>query len=485
MAIIYGTEGPDTLVGTSGPDQIYGLGGDDLIDGGGDSDSIYGGDGNDRILNGASVDGGNGDDQISGYSHLTGGAGDDRIEATGAFATVIGGAGADTLHGYLDLGFILSGTVEYLQSSSGVRVNLTTGACSGGDAEGDVVINFRTVNGSGHDDVLTGAAEHQELYGRNGNDILLGMAGNDMLQGDAGADLLIGGDGDDYILPGSDADTIDGGAGADSVSYTGSVAIFIDLTTGVASGGDAEGDSLSSIERVSTGDGDDRLIGSNVNNALASSGGADAFYGLAGDDLLAGEEGDDRLVGGAGADNMSGGAGTDWVYYHTATAAVTLSLAAGAGTGGDAAGDRYDRIEAVYGSIHGDTIIGDRYKNDLLGNTGADSLTGGAGLDVFVYRDVTDSTVGAAGRDTITDFSHAQSDRIDLRPIDADGDAANGNTAFTFTSGGTFTGSGHEVIVQVSGGAYTVLADVNGDSAADMAIAVHSATALVAGDFQL
>ncbi len=36
--------------------------------------------------------------------------------------------------------------------------------------------------------------------------------------------------------------------------------------------------------------------------------------------------------------------------------------------------------------------------------------------------------------------------------------------ASTFTLGGAFTGSGHEVIVQVPGaGVYTVLADVNGD----------------------
>ncbi len=60
-----------------------------------------------------------------------------------------------------------------------------------------------------------------------------------------------------------------------------------------------------------------------------------------------------------------------------------------------------------------------------------------------------------------------------------------GDTAFTFTDGGAFTGTGHEVIVQGSGGIYTVLGDIDGDSTADFAITVQSATALVATDFAL
>jgi Ca2+-binding RTX toxin-like protein len=154
--------------------------------------------------------------------------------------------------------------------------------------------------------------------------------------------------------------------------------------------------------------------------------------------------------------------------------------------------DHYVSIENVMGSGSNDTLIGDAGANGLWGMAGADVLTGGggadalkggAGADRFVYQAVSDST--ASARDGINDFSHAEGDRIDFLSIDADGNAANGNTAFTFLSGGAFTGAGHELRVAVSGGAQLVLADLNGDKVADMAVAVVSVTTLVASDFVL
>ena len=89
------------------------------------------------------------------------------------------------------------------------------------------------------------------------------------------------------------------------------------------------------------------------------------------DQLINGTSGIDTLLGGAGADRLSGGAGND-------------SLTGGAG-------------------------------NDLLlAGTGTDTMTGGLGADTFkfVVGDATNN--GANVTKTITDFSIAQGDKIDL-----------------------------------------------------------------------
>ena len=54
----------------------------------------------------------------------------------------------------------------------------------------------------------------------------------------------------------------------------------------------------------------------------------------------------------------------------------------------------------------------------VQGGLGNDSLSGGLGQDVFDFNAVMESLLGAS-RDIITDFSHAQLDKIDLSTIDA------------------------------------------------------------------
>ncbi|MBW8725607.1 MAG: M10 family metallopeptidase C-terminal domain-containing protein [Inquilinus limosus] len=189
---------------------------------------------------------------------------------------------------------------------------------------------------------------------------------------------------------------------------------------------------------------------------------------------------------------MDGGTGTDTASYATALIGVGVNLFGGVVGGGDSAGDSYVSVENVVGSGFSDGIIGDDGANGLWGMVGndylsggggADTLKGGAGADTFNYETVSDST--ASARDTISDFSHAEGDVIDLWGVDADGNAGNGDTAFTFLGGAAFTGAGHELRVVASGGAQIVLADVNGDMVADMQIVVVSATTLVASDFLL
>ncbi|MEO0868796.1 MAG: calcium-binding protein, partial [Cyanobacteria bacterium J06642_11] len=77
--------------------------------------------------------------------------------------------------------------------------------------------------------------------------------------------------------------------------------IYLDLTTG---GGVIDGVAVTvtGIENVYTGDGDDVIIGDLANNQLV---------GMRGNDRIDGEAGDDDLIGGAGDDLLYGGIGND------------------------------------------------------------------------------------------------------------------------------------------------------------------------------
>ncbi len=152
-------------------------------------------------------------------------------------------------------------------------------------------------------------------------------------------------------------------------------------------------------------------------------------------------------AGGASADALQGGAGTDTASYFTGSVGVVVNLVNGSGSGGDAQGDTLSGIENLSGSQGHDSLIGTSGANTLQGWTGndvltgaggKDTLTGGAGGDRFVYGSVEQSVVGADA-DRITDFSHAQADKIDLAAIDANTGVA-GDQGFSFIGTGLYTG---------------------------------------------
>ena len=266
-------------------------------------------------------------------------------------------------------------------------------------ARGTVIENY--VAGSGNDTV-TGNSSPNRLEGRTGNDHLDGRGGNDR---------LIGGDG---------ADTLDGGAGQDFLDYgTSPSGVTVNLGTGTASGGHAEGDSFSHVERIAGSRHDDDLTGDASANLLkgragddrlAGARGDDRLIGGVGDDRLVGGRGDDRLIGGAGADTLLGGSAEDVVDYSASPSGVTVDLATGTASGGHAEGDRIGGVEHVIGSEHGDHITGDAGANHLTGGGGNDRITGGAGSDRFIFG-------SGNGDDIIHDFTDAE-DLIDLTDFD-------------------------------------------------------------------
>lgn len=192
----------------------------------------------------------------AGANTLLGMAGNDYLE---------GGAGADVLDGGAGWD-----TVRYGRSTSGVNINLTTNVNTGGDAQGDILLNIEGVTGSNYSDTFVGSATADTLYGAGGNDYLEGGVG---------------------------ADSLDGGTGWDTARYTLSAAgVNINLATNVNTGGDAQGDKLFNIEGI---------YGSRFADVMIGGNGDDTFNGASGNDVLYAGAGRDALTGAAGADRFA------------------------------------------------------------------------------------------------------------------------------------------------------------------------------------
>jgi hypothetical protein len=119
-------------------------------------------------------------------------------------------------------------------------------------------------------------------------------------------DTLSGGDGNDTLIGGAGADSLDGGAGTDTADYSDSASgIIADLAAGTGTGGDALGDTYTSIENVT---------GSDYNDTLTGDANANVLNGGAGNDTLNGGDGSDLFMFqmGGGTDTVNGGAGGGW-----------------------------------------------------------------------------------------------------------------------------------------------------------------------------
>jgi Ca2+-binding RTX toxin-like protein len=220
------------------------------------------------------------------------------------------------------------------------------------------------------------------------------------------------------------------------------------------------------------------------------------LYGGAGNDTLSsgadydylyGQDGNDLMRGGSGStyagDTFDGGNGTDTVTYTDSNVGVTVSLATGKGSGGDAANDVYTSVENVNGSAGRDTLIGDGGANVLNGWAGADVLTGGGGADRFSFSSIQHTSVDQA--DTIRDFSQAQGDKVVLSGMDANTGVA-GDQAFTFIGSALYSHHAGELRYADRGGGHvTIAGDVNGDGTSDFHIELYGASHLGASDFVL
>src|SRR6266508_2291173 len=222
-----------TILGTARDDVIKGLGG---------GDRICGGKGNDTLVGGGGVD------------LLGGEAGKDKLASGAGFDFLVGGPGGDALNGGTGIGDMAS----FFGAPGPMTVDLTAGNATGDGS--DTLSGVEDIDGSRFDDVITGSAGSNFLFGETGNDTLSGSDGNN--------DGLWGGDGND---------TLDGGLGGqDFASFSfWAAGVTVSLTTGTATGGGT--DTLAHIEDLEGSRHDDSLTGDAGTNVLFSTPGNDSF----------------------------------------------------------------------------------------------------------------------------------------------------------------------------------------------------------------
>jgi serralysin len=270
--------------------------------------------------------------------------------------------------------------------------------------------NDNHIIGTSGDDTIRGLGGDDVLRGLAGSDQLNGGVGNDRLFGGADPDTLIGRGGNDLIEGGAGGDEMHGGAGIDTLSYANSPpGVNVQLSaTGqiiVAVGGDADGDTGDGFENIIGSSFNDRLIGNDFANVLrGGAGDYDQLFGGGGRDKLFGGAGTDEMTGGTGADRLNGGAGTDSIGYNDSAVGVKVVLgrngAETIGKGGDAKGDRIEKVENIFGSQHDDVLIGNNLANRLSGSFGNDTLNGRNGSDFLSGSSGDDTLIGGKGNDT-------------------------------------------------------------------------------------
>ena len=401
-------------------------------------------------------------DAADGVTHLAdtiyGYGGKDKIFGLGGNDFIIGGAGADEIDGGGDID-----TAFYTDSSEGVWMNLQTGLGQFGYAAGDKLTSIENLYGSAFGD---------HFEGNGANNALSGLQGNDSLDGGQGDDVLSGGTEDDFIEGGAGADRLYGGDGRDILIYSGSqAAITISLLANSASGGEAEGDTISGFEDILGSGFDDTLHGNaDVNwlfgqngddvvkgyggeDVLSGGTGADWLYGMDDDDRLEGYDGNDKLYGGGGADFMSGEDDPDELYGEAGDDFMFGGASSDYLDGGTEADKLYagEGADTLKGGDGADVLSGHLGFDILVGGMDQDTMTGGADPDFFVWESAPEAGLDASTADVVTDFNFAEGDRLDLGSIDADAYAA-GNQAFTFIGTAAFSGTPGEIRYYHSGG---------------------------------
>lgn len=200
-----------------------------------------------------------------------------------------------------------------------------------------------------------------------------------------------------------------------------------------------------------------------------------------GDDLVGQTLAIARMVGHSQLVQMQGIGLPDWLTPQQKAALIDAQAGSGALSIYDAdygaTGSVSQHIEGTAGS---EPIVGGASADVIIGHGGADILTGGAGADTFTYN-VGDSSISQL--DIITDFFHAQGDRIDLHNIDAKPGNLLVNDDFQFVGTAQPINPGQVGYTWVQD--YTLVVAHMGGGVPDLVLALQGHISLSASDFIL
>ncbi|ESQ87177.1 hypothetical protein ABAC460_20615 [Asticcacaulis sp. AC460] len=352
----------DTLIGGTGNDSYYAGTHDTIVEAASEgTDTVFAGS---SVTLGANVE----NLTLTGSRNIngTGNALDNVLTGNAGVNVLSGGAGNDT--------YYVQNSDDRISEASGAGTDAVFASVSYSIA-GRQVENL-TLTGTG-DINATGNTLGNVMTGNAGVNTLDGGAGHDRLDGGAGADSLIGGSGHDTYVVDHAGDAISelAGGGRDlvlaSVSYT--------------LGANVEQLTLTGARAI---DG----TGNALNNVLTGNGNKNILTGGLGNDTYYVQNAVDNVVELAGEGND--------VIYST----VTYSLSG-----------RYAEVLNLTGTAHinatgnelANTLAGNEGNNTLNGVGGKDVLTGGLGADIFLFQT-------GSGLDTVTDFSAAQNDSLNI-----------------------------------------------------------------------
>ena len=401
---------------------------------------------------------------FSNIEHLIGGSGSDRFAINGAgglSGEIDGGAGANTL--------------DYTLASfaDGAFVSLTAGVSSATAIGG--LRNIQNIRGSDKNDrfqidlsATSALPGSLNFDGGNGSDILeadgadssWNITGPDTgtLGGHSftGIENLFGGSGADTFIFDSAAQlsgTLDGNTGSDNLDYSArSSGVTIDLAAGTAT----DAGSISNIENLVTGAGDDSILGALGATSIDTGLGTDTldFSNVTTDltltihtgGMVSVSDGINSINNARGVDNLVGGSGTNTYVIengasltgnitgtanlnlsaYTTDITVNLNTATATGVSGT-----IENIQSVIGGSGNNTLIGTSATStwNINGLNSGDvngisfsniqNLSGGLASDSFVFSDgayVGGAIDGGTGADTLDHSAATQGVTINLGP---------------------------------------------------------------------
>jgi Ca2+-binding RTX toxin-like protein len=378
-------------------------------------------------------------------AHLRGSVANDTLISDKHFWWTVS-PGQDSISNSTDMGSFVSA----IDAADSVNWDLNTTqlnyTLAGDTAVHTVQINnIASISGSAYNDTLTGNADNNALRGKEGDDTLIGGDGNDVLDGGAGSDLLQGGLGSDtyqYAYNGTDVLQDEGGGAeelilsikdAENIGYWGNN-YFADGDL-VFESRQSSGDKLTIKDALGEGriesltyrfdndthadstfrisSPDEVLVGSHI-----------AYFGTLGDDVITMNDGYNEAYASDGNDTITTGNSGGWVSGDTGN--DTLIGGAGndqlyGGYGSQDAGD-----DTLYGYAGNDILNGGNGNDTLDGGIGNDYILAGSGVDMVQLESNEVWGSGYAAKNVDTSVSFGTGEVIDISGLIKHSDVIDG-----------------------------------------------------------